>query len=314
MIGFGEVGIRFSSDLHDGGASAVAAFDVAAGARDRAASCAHVALASTAAAAAGTAEVVILAVTAGSVLDAIEGLGEGLVHRPFVLDVNSVSPTTKRAAAERIEALHGRYVEAAVMTSVSLHGLRSPMLLGGPHVEAFRGLMAPFHMRLTPFSERLGAASSVKMCRSIMIKGLEALATESMLSARHYGVETDVLASLADTLPDQDWPSLVRYMISRALLHGGRRSEEMREVAETVRQAGLEPVLSTAIAERQAWSGERGRALDSSLVSAAELGPLLDAIVGRSLSAPGSLTAGRCSDAHRASVPRKPDRTKGTDI
>ena len=124
------------------------------------------------------------------------------------------------------------------MTSVPPQGLSSPMLLGGPHAQTFAELAGPLGMQLRVFSERIGEASSVKMCRSVMIKGLEALATECMLAARHYGVEQEVLGTLGDTLPHEDWPDLARYVISRALLHGKRRAEEMREVARTVSEAG----------------------------------------------------------------------------
>src|SRR3954468_578703 len=101
------------------------------------------------------------------------------------------------------------------------------MLLGGPHAQAFAELAGPLGMQLRAFSDQIGEASSVKMCRSVMIKGLEALTTECMLAARHYGVEEEGLRALADTLPHGDWPGLARYIISRALLHGRRRAEEM---------------------------------------------------------------------------------------
>jgi 3-hydroxyisobutyrate dehydrogenase-like beta-hydroxyacid dehydrogenase len=89
-----------------------------------------------------------------------------------------------------------------------------------------------------------------------MIKGIEALLTESMLAARHYGVEATVLASLSDLLPLPDWEATARYMISRSLEHGARRAEEMREAARTVEEAGVAPTMSAAIAARQDWAAE----------------------------------------------------------
>jgi 3-hydroxyisobutyrate dehydrogenase len=121
--------------------------------------------------------------------------------------VNSVAPATKQKGAQMIEAAGGRYVEAAVMTSVPPKGFASPMLLGGPHAEELAALLRPYGAAMTPFGE-IGRPSSVKMCRSVMIKGLEALATECLSAARAYGVEADVLATLSDTLPHPDWPSL----------------------------------------------------------------------------------------------------------
>src|SRR4051812_4167927 len=261
IIGFGEVGSIFARDLHTAGASGIAAYDIDETARARAGGCGYVHVRSAAAEAVAFSDVVFVSVTAGSTLAAAESLSGGLDRAPFVVDVNSVSPATKQEAARAVTEAGGHYVEAAVMTSVPPHGLRSPMLLAGPHAQAFAELAGPLGMQLRVFSERIGEASSVKMCRSVMIKGFEALTTECMLAARHYGVEQEVLRSLADTLPQEDWPGLARYVISRALLHSRRRAEEMREVARTVEEAGVEPLLSCAIAERQDWAYEQGRRL-----------------------------------------------------
>ncbi len=276
IIGFGEVGSIFARDLGAAGAT-IHAFDTADAARDRARAAGCTPHASGAEAARG-AEVVFISVTAGSALAAAQALAGGLAHAPFVVDVNSVSPSTKQAAAQAVEQAGGRYVEAAVMASVPPKGLRSPMLLGGLHAAAFAEHMAWLGMDLTPFSAELGRASAVKMCRSVMIKGLEALTTESMLAARHYGVEDAVIRSLGDTLPHEDWRGLARYMVGRALLHGKRRAEEMREVARTVQEAGVAPLLSGPIAERQDWAWLQGRAMTPAQRAAPDLEGLLDAL------------------------------------
>jgi 3-hydroxyisobutyrate dehydrogenase-like beta-hydroxyacid dehydrogenase len=278
IIGFGEVGSIFARDLHALGVSGIAVYDIDQNARAHAGTCDYVQVQSTDSEAAGSADVIFVAVTAGSALAAAESLSGGLQRAPHVVDVNSVSPATKQEAARAVAAAGGRYVEAAVMTSVPPHGLRSPMLLGGPNAQAFAALGRSFGMQVTVFSERIGEASSVKMCRSIMIKGLEALTTECMLAARHYGVEQEVLRTLGDTLPHEDWAGLARYVISRALLHGKRRAEEMREVALTVSQAGVEPLLSRAIAERQDWAWERGQMMGRETLASPSLDNLLDAL------------------------------------
>ena len=275
VIGYGEVGGIFARDLRSHGA-AVAVFDTLPDAMARAH--ADGVAASDAAAALDGAAVAFVCVTARSVLDAMRSLCGALAHAPFVVDVNSVAPATKQKAARIVEAAGGRYVEAAVMASVPPKGLRSPMLLGGPHAGPFMATMAPYGMDLTDFAPDVGRASSVKMCRSVLVKGLEALVTESMLAARHYGVEADVLRTMGDTLPHKDWPGLARYVISRALIHGKRRAEEMREVAQTVADAGLEPLLSRAIAERQDWAWQQGAAMGGAR-DLQTLGPLLDALV-----------------------------------
>src|SRR3954447_19264649 len=192
LIGFGEVGQIFARDLRAAGVSHLAAFDIEFENPDslqtKAARAQEITVCASAGEAAAQADLVISSVTAGSALIAAESVVGHLRHSPFFLDVNSVSPSTKQAASMVVERAGGRYVEAAVMTNVPPHGIRSPMLLGGPHAETFITHAAPWDIRLTAFSPEVGRASSVKMCRSVMIKGLEALTTECMLAAHHYGV------------------------------------------------------------------------------------------------------------------------------
>ena len=272
IIGFGEVGGILGRELAARGAE-VLAFDVAAAAMARAGRMA----AETAGAVARGADVVFVSVTAGSVLAAMRSLEGALEGAPLVVDVNSVSPATKQEAAHIIEAAGGRYVEAAVMASVPPKKLQTPMLLGGPHAGAFMTAMAPYGMNLTDYGPAIGRASSVKMCRSVMIKGIEALTTECMLAARHYGVEAEVLATLGETLPHPDWPALARYVISRSLIHGKRRAEEMTEVARTVADAGVDPSMSQAIVARQDWAWRRGAEMGEACNLTA-LEPMLDAL------------------------------------
>jgi 3-hydroxyisobutyrate dehydrogenase-like beta-hydroxyacid dehydrogenase len=274
IIGFGEVGRIFARDLRAKGVEKITAYDIA-----DVAPAEGVVFAASAAEAVRGAELVISSVTAGSALAALEAALPGLAHGPFVLDVNSVSPGTKQKTAAAVEAAGGRYVEAAVMTSVPPKGLASPMWLGGPHAEAFIAAAEGLGMNLKVFSAEIGGASSVKMCRSIMIKGLEALVTECMQTARHYGVEQQVLDSLGDTLPHPDWRGLARYVISRALIHGKRRSEEVQEVAVTVREAGLPAIMSPAIAERQALAARQGKLLPKDVLNGTDLDAMLDGLL-----------------------------------
>jgi 3-hydroxyisobutyrate dehydrogenase-like beta-hydroxyacid dehydrogenase len=103
-------------------------------------------------------------------------------------------------------------------------------------------------------------ASAIKMCRSVMIKGLEALVIESYTTARAYGVEDHVLPTLQETFPSIDWAQQGAYFFSRVVQHGQRRAEEMRESANTVREAGFEPLMTAAIADKQQWVADQARA------------------------------------------------------
>jgi 3-hydroxyisobutyrate dehydrogenase-like beta-hydroxyacid dehydrogenase len=207
------------------------------------------------------ADVVISAVTASQASAVAREAAPSIRRGTWFVDLNSASPGAKVEMSRLIDGAGGRFVESAVMTSVPPYGIRVPMLLGGRDAAALRQLLVPLGFSMEVAAERIGVASAIKMCRSVMIKGLEALVTESFTAARAYGVEDRVLASLHETFPTLDWEKLGAYLMSRSALHGKRRAEEMREVAVTVREAGLEPWMASAAAERQDWMGRQKVAL-----------------------------------------------------
>jgi 3-hydroxyisobutyrate dehydrogenase-like beta-hydroxyacid dehydrogenase len=131
-----------------------------------------------------------------------------------------------------------------------------PMLLGGAGAPAFVESLAPYGMRLEIVSEKVGTAAAVKMCRSIVVKGLEALLFECVLGASRYDAEQRVFASLAESFPGMDWNRLANYMIGRVVVHGERRAREMEEVAATLRAIGVEPMMAEATVRRQDWAAE----------------------------------------------------------
>ena len=198
-------------------------------------------------------ELIISCVTASNTLAVAEEAAAHLKPGTFFLDLNSASPGTKQQAALIIEAAGGHYIEAGVMTSVPPYGIAVPMLLGGPRAAELAPLLQSWGLDARAVSDRLGVASAIKMCRSIMIKGLEALVIESYATARRYGVEDHVLPTLAETFPSIDWHKQGAYFFSRVVQHGQRRAEEMREAARTVQEAGFAPLMTGPIADKQQW-------------------------------------------------------------
>jgi len=257
LIGYGEVGRILGEDLRAVGHEATA-FDLKlrsdAGKPMRAHAAAHrVTLAESHGDAVRSAELVVSAVTASQTAAAAEACARGLRAGSFFLDLNSASPGAKLTAAEHIARGGGRYVEGAVMTSVPPHRIKVPLLLGGPHAGALLPALDDLGFAARVASDQLGIASATKMCRSVMIKGLEAMVIESFSAARRYGVEGALIKSLRETFPGVDWEKQAAYFFQRVIEHGRRRAEEMREAAATVREAGLQPWSAAATAERQTW-------------------------------------------------------------
>ncbi|NKJ50498.1 6-phosphogluconate dehydrogenase [Burkholderia sp. SG-MS1] len=251
FVGFGEAGGILGAALAAKGVQ-VSMFDLRHDQLRDKAQAAGVRVAATLQSALAGAQVVISAVTAQADLDVAQALGRCLEAGQICLDINSVSPNTKQHAQACIEGAGAHYVEAAVMAPVPPYGLAVPMLLGGAAAADVAPLLNALGFNASAVSEKIGVASAAKMCRSVMIKGIEALTVECLRAARHYGAESIVLASLAQSFgkmrDDADVPG---YLVSRVAEHGRRRAAEMREVSQTLHEAGITPFMSDACAHLQ---------------------------------------------------------------
>lgn len=251
MIGFGEAARAFTSGW-GAQAPAMAAHDLKAGdpAMLQAAEAAGIICHASPGAALSGAGIAFCLVTADQALAAAEAAASTLPPGLLWLDGNSCAPGTKRRAAEVIEAAGGRYVDMAIMAPVHPRLHRTPILMAGPHAEAAQAAVAPLGMEPKIVGTCVGDASSIKMLRSVMIKGMEALTTECLLAARRAGVEEAVLASLQASDPGWDWTARGAYNLERMMVHGARRAAEMHEVAATLRELGLPDRMAAAAA---AW-------------------------------------------------------------
>ncbi len=269
FIGFGEAGQAMAEGLRDEGVSQIAAFDIlfakASGALlIEAAKAANIRIASSAAdavrdaEAVKDAEIVIAAVTAASSHEAAQSVAAHLKGRPFYLDVNSVSPGQKRKTAKLLGD-KARYVDVAIVSAIHPARHKSPMMLSGPFAQEAEPLLASLGMKTQIVGDKVGDAAAIKMVRSVMIKGIEALTAECFLAAARAGVLDQVAASMKNNYPTLDWNKISEYNIERMASHGIRRAAEMREVAETLRELGVEPLMTTGTIERQQQLGELGR-------------------------------------------------------
>lgn len=260
FIGFGEAGSTIGRGVKSAGVERLFAYDIATDSADRGplirqrAGEAGATLVHSSEELAGACEILFSTVTASSALDAARQTAQYLGSRHIYADLNSVSPETKREIEQVIAATGATFVEAAVMAPVQPYGHRVPMLIGGAAAQSFVDRMRPLGMRLEALEGRTGTAAAVKMCRSIVVKGIEALLVECVLGASRYGADQYVFASLKETWPGIDWKELADYVAGRVVVHGERRAHEMEEVAETLRAIGVEPIMAEATARRQQWS------------------------------------------------------------
>ena len=262
FIGFGEAGQALAAGLRETGVETIAAWDIlfpVDGGRKlrEAGERIGVRLADSAADAARGSDIVISAVTAASSLEAAQSVKPHL-HGQLYLDINSVSPGRKQATAEHLDGA-ARYVDVAVMAPVHPARHQTPCLLAGPHAGAVEPILRDLSMKVSVAGPAVGAAAAIQMVRSVMVKGLEALTCECFLAAERAGVGEAVIASLAKSYPGLDWPKTIAYNLERMASHGIRRAAEMEEVAATLRELGLEPLMATATVGRQRQMGELGK-------------------------------------------------------
>ncbi|MFM5929910.1 MAG: DUF1932 domain-containing protein [Novosphingobium sp.] len=249
LVGFGEAGSTFATAA--GWAGCARGWDIDVVRRAAMNACGVVA-AGSAAEALADADLVLSLVTADQALVAADGNAGALCPGTIWCDMNSVAPETKRAAARAVEAAGGHYVDVAVLAPVNPARLNVPLLLAGRAAEtAAQALRAAGFTNTRVVGDEIGRASAIKMIRSVMVKGIEALAAEMMLAAEAAGVADEVLASLDASEKAMPWRERADYNIERMVTHGLRRAAEMEESARTLSGLGVEPIMTAGTVRRQ---------------------------------------------------------------
>jgi 3-hydroxyisobutyrate dehydrogenase-like beta-hydroxyacid dehydrogenase len=264
FIGFGEAGQAIASGLREAGVERIATWDILfpkdEGARlKQAGEKMGARLASSAADAVANSDIIVSAVTAASSLEAAQSVAPHIAGNPYYLDINSVSPGRKQATARLLEGT-ARYVDVAILAPIHPRRHQTPLLLAGPHAQTVMPLLVDeLEMRGTIAAGEVGAAAALKMIRSVMIKGIEALTAECFLAAQRAGITQEVAASLHNNYPTLDWDKVISYNLERMASHGIRRADEMEQVAVTLAELGIEPLMASATVARQRQMGELGR-------------------------------------------------------
>src|SRR5690349_20058467 len=263
FIGFGEAGQAIASGLKEAGVERIAAWDILfpeqAGVTLKAAGEAiGVRAAASAADAVRETDMIISAVTAVSSVDAARSVAPHLHNNPYYLDINSVSPGRKLETA-RLLGDRARYVDVAVVAAIHPARHRTPLLIAGPHADEISPLLRELDMQLSVVGYETGSAAAIKMIRSVMIKGIEALTLECFLAAARAGVLEEVTASLKNNYPTLDWGQIADYNLERMASHGARRAAEMEESAATLRELGMDPLMVDSTVKRQREMGTIGK-------------------------------------------------------
>lgn len=255
IIGIGEAGAAIAHGLRREHDIEVLGFDVRANqveVRDRARR-SGLRLVTDLGQLADSAETLVCLTSAKVALSAAESVAPHLRARHCYSDWNSASPQLMEEISAVIAPTGATFVDGAVMSAVPPHEHRVPVLLSGDGATEMAAGLDWLGMRLEVIGQQPGQASAVKMFRSLLVKGLEALLLECTVGAHAYGATSHVLASMNGSLPTDDWQELASYLLERTMAHGERRAEELRQVASTLDGLGIEPLLASAGAHRLQW-------------------------------------------------------------
>ena len=199
----------------------------------------------------------IFSVTPGSAsLESAAAFAPCLAKRHIFADFASATPKIKIEVAARL-AGSGALLGDGSIEGTPKNGYSMRMLSSGPAGERVRDMLVPWGMQIEFMGDKLGTASGIKILRSVLIKGIEALTDEMLIAARHYGLDEIVLASAAKTLA-RPWMDTVESLTPSGVIHAKRRAEELEMSAEAVQDAGVEPLMSRAVAARLRWKDELG--------------------------------------------------------
>lgn len=260
FIGFGEAARAIALGWGPSECEKVAAYDLkikGAAADEVREACLQtsVACSETPKAALAQARHVFCLVTADQAVTAARQSAPYLASGAIWFDGNSCAPDSKREAAQIISEAGGVYIDLAIMAPIHPKLHKTPMLIAGP--DSVLAFLDKLGMQYRYRGTEIGSASAIKMIRSVMIKGMEALTAECCLAAQRAGVLEDVLASLQASDPQTDWPAKAAYNMERMMQHGLRRAAEMREVAATVEGLGMPADLAHATVKWQQRIGEQ---------------------------------------------------------
>jgi 3-hydroxyisobutyrate dehydrogenase-like beta-hydroxyacid dehydrogenase len=262
VVGFGEVGSALGRGLRGEGLAKVFAADLAADdgtfgplIRRRVAE-ADVELLPSNAEAAEVADLVLVAVPGSRALEAAEQAAPGLRAGQLYVDVGSASPRVKQALAEVVAARGASPIDVAIVSSPLLDGHRIATLASGSAAAEYRDLMTPYGFNITVVGDRPGQAGAIKMLRSVIVKGLEALLLESLLAARRHGVEEVVLGTVGEFMDKGTFAEMANFLLTTDAIHAGRRAQEADMMVEVVEDVGIAPTMSTSVARMLHWSAD----------------------------------------------------------
>ena len=254
LVGFGEIGNAIGSGLRAAGLASVTAYDIAAfegsfsALIQSRARKADVELVRSPEELAQKSDYIVAVVPGSECVIAAEQIAPYVSAHHHHIDIGSATPAVKRRVAEILAARGASVADGGIMGSPLQDGLRTLVKISGPGAQAVRDVLVPWGMNLDVVSTELGAGSGIKIVRSIVMKGLEALLIECALAGRRHGIQDEVFASISEFIDARPFMQNVEFFLSTDVIHSARRAEEATMSCDALEEVGIEPVMTRATA------------------------------------------------------------------
>lgn len=263
FIGFGEAASNMAAGMGEEGLGGMVAYDVAWQdptygqlVQERARQ-AGVTLAADGAALMAQADIIISATSAALAVPVARESAPYLAGKLYA-DVNAASPLAMEEVGEVVAGAGGRFADVAMMGPLPSFRHKVPMLASGPAAGEFQEAMTPYGLNITIVGDAPGRASAIKMFRSVILKGLEALALEMMPAAHRFGVDDAVIDGIIASTGLTEFKKLMHGLLTSDAIAAERRMHEMEAVVATLDEMGMDARMSRAARDKLEWSANLG--------------------------------------------------------
>lgn len=188
---------------------------------------------------------ILSTVTTQVAKDAAKGCTEYLEQGQVYVDLNSTSPTVKVEVGKIIQTSGADFVEGAVLGAVGASGFRTHILTAGEKGKETAETLNSLGLNVSYYSPEIGKASMFKMLRSIFSKGLEGLILEFLIAGKRAGIEKDLWNDITRFMNANSFDQVASNWVQTHAVAYERRYHEMVQVGETMREIGVEPIMTS---------------------------------------------------------------------
>ena len=284
FIGFGEAASRFSKDLAHAGLESIVAYSPSAAKagdddpiRAKAAE-SGVELVASIRDVCRRSNVVVCLTPGKLALTIARRARRWLTAEHIYVDATTASVRDMEKAAHLLEG-SAAFVDAAVMDPVPMNGIKVLTVASGSHAAEFRALLEPYGMNIEVVGDKPGAASSMKLLRSVCMKGLAALLLESLEAAQRYGITRALVADMARFIDGRPFEDVIKRFVCGTAIHAGRRVHEVSEAMALLKSVDAPTRMTKSTRKTLESIAEMGLRERFDAREPATIEPVLDAII-----------------------------------